>query len=171
MKRQLRGIRIALFWGLLATYLIGAMIPATALWFDPGEVEFSDAIAGGRPPALRFSRTIHRPTVIRYSVVVREVIPGGHSGLVACEALGGPFTYQPVSGPLIGKDLSWWAPGDPRCSHLPPGTYLTETVWTVVAPLGDLLPERLRWLEWLIPAKRVHRTSEPFTILPRKGAD
>ena len=165
----LRGIRLALFWAFVLTYVGGAVLPASTLWFDPGEVEFSDAIEG-RSPALRYSRTIHRPTLIKYVVLVREVVPGGFN-LTVCEAPSGPFTYQPTSGPVIGKDLAWWAPSDPRCRHLPAGTYQVETVWTIVQPLGDLLPIWMQWLSWATPPKRVRRESEPFTILPRKGED
>ena len=158
-------------------YLVFAAFPASFLWYEPGFVRFMDA-QQGTAPTLVFDRHIKREAYISYSTVTRD-----ESGDVACEGRGGPFTYSPVDGPLVGKDLVWWSAGDQRCASLPAGVYWTQTCWTVEAPVGDLIPNPLRWrvdvvdgeevrrpttlynaISWLLQPKRVCRDSPPFEI-------
>jgi hypothetical protein len=144
-------------------YLVGAMLPAELLWYNPGLVHFQDA-KQGTAPVLEFTRNIKRESSISYSVVVRNA-----DGAVVCEGRGGPFTYKIVNGPLIGKDLVWWAAGDGRCGRIPVGSYWSETCWKVETPLAALLPELLKTpFGWLLPPKRICRTSDVFNIVPNE---
>lgn len=140
-------------------YFIAVGLPASSLWLSPGEVRFLNAQQGAAP-RLEFVRHIKVSARIKYSVVVRN-----SAGETACEGNGGPFTYGPVKGPLLGKDLVWWAAGDSRCGNLPIGTYWTETCWTVVTPAAPFLPSLLRpYLGWILPPKHICRISPPFDI-------
>lgn len=133
----------------MVVWLIGAMVPASWLWFDPGPVRIADSV-DGKAPAVGFTRTIHRDTAIRYSVIVREL----DTHRITCDGDGGPFTYRTGSTLPERIDLRWWAGGE--CWPLPSNTYITETCWTVVRPfLG------------LVPAKTVCRESNPFTVIAR----
>ena len=152
-------------WAIIAfasAYLAAAAVPMETLWFAPGEPIFKDTVVGG-DPELVFSRDIRRDAMIRYSVIIRNA----EDKEVVCEWNGGPFKYLEQSGPLIGKTLGWWAPGDNRCAHLPVGTYYGQVEWTAVRPLGDLLPGFLKSpLGWLLPPKSVTREIMVFNILP-----
>lgn len=143
-------------------YVALAALSAESLWFRPSVPVFADATEG-EVPALTYSRAILRPADIRYSVVVRAT----GQAWPACESPNGPFPYLAASGPVDGKDLAWWAPNDPRCLDLPPGSYWAVTTWEVIDPLGDLLPAPLDgWLGWILPPKRLTRESPLFTIHP-----
>ena len=140
-------------------YLIAASLPASVFWYEPGEVYILDADSGSAP-AIKFTRNIKREAGISYAVVVRNI-----GGETSCEGRGGPFTYKPMHGPLIGKDLVWWASGDQRCARLPVGTYWGETCWSIVAPMRDLLPGPLKDVfGWILPPKHVCRVTLPFTV-------
>lgn len=147
--------------GGLITYVVMASLPASSLWFDPGEVRFEN-VYRGNAPELVFSRTIHRDALISYSTVTRRV----ETGDVACDGRGGPFTYKPSRGPVGGKDLVWWSGGNVACGGLTPGFYYNQTVWTVVSPMRSLLPEWARGtaLDFLLPPKRVVRESPSFEV-------
>lgn len=155
------------FMPALTAYLAFMAVPFS-WWFEPGEVRFENAVAG-TSPELSYSRHIHRDVWVNYRVVVREAVPNRvEPGPVVCE--GGPslaFTFVEQSGPVVGKDLEWWLPHDERChaEHLGPGNYWAETCWTLVNPLGDLLPGRPRhFLGIFAPRKTVCRTSNVFTV-------
>lgn len=151
--------RLAFVATLALPYLAFASIPPSVFWYEPGEVRIHDA-PQGTAPAIEFFRDIKRPSIIGYSTVTRD----SHND-VACEGSGGPFTYQESRGVLSGKDLVWWSDNDPRCGNLPVGSYWTETCWTVVSPARSLLPSALKDIfGWLLPPKRVCRTTLPFEI-------
>ena len=147
---------------ILLVYLPLVMIPATAFWYSPGVVLFSDTTLG-KSPELSFYREIKRDSFIEYSVVVRD-----ENGRVACDASGGPFRYQKQEGVLVDVTLAEWAPSDPRCRLLPVGSYWVETTWKVVRPLGDFLPtgDLEEMIGGIIPPKYVTRLSPVFHINP-----
>lgn len=156
-------------WAIIAfaaVYAAAAAVPMETLWFAPGEPIIKDTVEGS-DPELVFSRDIKRDAMIRYSVIIRNA----EDKDVVCEWNGGPFRYLAQSGPLIGKTLGWWAPGDPRCARLPVGVYYGQVEWTAVRPLGDLLPVFLRGpFGWLLPPKSVTREIMIFNILPVEDA-
>lgn len=142
-------------------YLLFVALPAESFWYSPGEVSFSDETQGASP-TVSFVRHIRVDTRISYSVVVRDA-----EGITACEGSGGPFTYEAVNGPLIGKDLTWWAAGDERCTNLPAGTYWAETCWRIEAPARAYLFRPLkRAFGWILPPKILCRVSPTFEIFP-----
>lgn len=125
-----------------------AMIPAQALWFDPGDVVVSSSDID-HPPVIFFEREIKRPARISYSIVVRVI--GTQSPV--CAPTVGPFEYRPDATLPDPIDLVWWTGGDDRCWPRDPGEYIMETCWTVVSPFWGA-----------VPPKTVCRTSNPFTI-------
>jgi hypothetical protein len=164
----------------ISIYIGFAAMPLSWWWYAPGEVFIYDADEGD-VPALRFSRDIYRQTVMQYSVIIR-----GRDGLSACESHSGLFPYQERHGPIVGRDLEWWAPG---CGTLPAGAYTMSTTWTAPQPLAALLPKPAPvdpeatpdiWTRvgnsvkiglrdgvgWLLPPKRVTRESS-FVIRPK----
>lgn len=150
-------------------YCALAAIPGEWLWFDPGAPIFRDA-ERGQPVTLSYTREIKRNTSIAYTVVVRDAV----SLDIVCESQSGPFEYKKAHGPIVDKDLAWWAPGDPRCRALKPGSYWVETQWRIVTPLRAILREFLpdniaTALGWIIPPKAVYRDSPPFTITENTG--
>lgn len=148
----------------LFIYLPAVLVPASWFWYSPGDTVFSDAYEGEAPP-LSYYREIKVDTLIQYSVAVRD-----EAGEIVCDAIGGPFTYKALkSGVLTGKTLADWAPSDPRCRSLPVGSYVAETTWTVIHPLGDYLPEGpiKMLLGGLLPPKYVSKLSPVFRINPR----
>ena len=144
----------------LIVYIAGCLVPVSALWFVPGTPVFSDS-AEGDPVTLAYEREIKRDSRIEYAVAIKRA--GSNS--TVCDVRGGPFTYKTSIGPVVDRTLSWWTQDNMLCNHLAPGSYWVETTWTVVYPLGDLLPV---WLDpfigWVIPPKRVSRISPLFTI-------
>ncbi|MGB7241669.1 MAG: hypothetical protein WBC93_06250 [Sulfitobacter sp.] len=139
-------------------YAALVLLPSS-IWYEPGVPVFRDAQLG-ESPDVEFFREIKIASSIKYSVIVRVV----GTNDVVCDAVGGPFTYKPTLGPLKDKDLAWWAPSDPRCSMLPVGEYWAETTWTIVNPIGELLPDILRPIGSLVPSKRVTQIGPPFSI-------
>lgn len=140
-------------------YLAAAALPAETFWYRPGQVIVKDAYHG-TAPRVEFNRHIMRESRIGYSAVVRSM-----DGDVACDGKVGPFTYQPSEGPIFKKDLVWWVAGNPACGHLPRGTYWVETCWEVSTPARAVLPSLLQDVfGWLLPPKRVCRSSAPFDI-------
>jgi hypothetical protein len=134
------------------------------LWFDPNQPQLVSTEVG-QPVNLVFTRDIKVATDIQYAVIIRSV----DSNEVACEAHGGPFEYKQQKGPLVGKTLAWWAPDDPRCSNLPPGSYYGEVIWTAVTPLASFLPDALDGtLGWLLPTKHVKRDIPVFSITEKE---
>ena len=144
-----------------ALYVIGAAVPLEWFWFNPGTPIFADTEAGG-DPELFYDRQIKAVIGISYALILRDA----KTHDVVCDANGGPFDYLPEkSGPLIGKTLSWFAPSDPRCRALPPGTYFGQVTWTAAYPLRAYLPGILQGpLGWIIPPKSVTRDIPPFKI-------
>lgn len=149
-----------------ALYFPLAFAPGELLWFDPQAPVFSykDGEVG-----YQYVREIKRDSLIKFSVVVRtpDVVDP------VCAGLGGPFTYKATlddggTAALAAKPgtLGYWA-NNPECDELPPGTYYVETVWTIVRPLGDLLPSGEETIGWLLPPKNVIRVSPPFTVPER----
>ena len=153
-------------WAILAAMVIYTgcvVVPASALWFIPGIPVFSDAVQGD-PVPLAYEREIKRDSRIEYAVSIRRA--GTNS--TVCDVRGGPFTYKASIGPVVDRDLAWWTQDNPHCNNLSPGSYWVETTWTVVYPLGDLLPVWLDpFLGWVIPPKRVSRISPLFNITER----
>ena len=145
---------------ILFLYAPLAMMPAEWLWYDPGVPTFGDVVSGNPIPVF-FSRDIKRLSLIQYAAVLRQA----DSGIAVCDGNGGPFPYKPKSGAVIDKDLHWWMGGD-CAATLTPGHYWVETTWTVVRPLGDLLPAPLdQMFGWIIPAKTVTRISPVFNVI------
>lgn len=151
--------------GFLGLYVIGEVLPAESLWFNPSPPVFGNAVAGESPHLDFYARTIHSAADIRFAAVVREV---GEAPWV-CAGEDGPFKYQPAQGPVLGKDLGWWTAYDVGCEDLPPGTYWVQTTWTVERPLAALLPDWLHLdslLGGILSAKDTTRDSPAFTITP-----
>lgn len=146
---------------LLVLYLIAASVRTEWLWFDPGEVKFTDA-AIGEAPRLIFSRTIHRKTMVAYSTVTRNAVTGN----IYCEGKNGPFEYMQKNGPVVERDLVWWSAGNQACARLPAGTYVTHTTWTLPTPMRALLPSWARGtvIDRALPPKTVTRDSPAFRI-------
>ena len=153
-------------WGiifLMVIYSVCVAVPPSVFWFIPGIPVFSDAVQGDQVP-LAYEREIKRNSRIKYAVVIRQ--PG--IAIPVCDATGGPFPYLTSIGPVVDHDLAWWTNNNPDCNNLSPGRYWVETTWTVVYPLGDLLPVWLDpFLGWIIPSKDVSRISPLFNITER----
>ena len=150
-----------IFW--MFIYSACVAVPPSAFWFKPGIPVFSDAMEGD-PVPLAYEREIKRDTRIKYAVVLRR--PG--TTIPVCDDEGGPFTYRANIGPVVDRDLAWWTQNNPDCNNLKPGSYWIETTWTIVYPLGDLLPVWLDpFLGWIIPSKDVSRISPLFNITER----
>lgn len=163
-------------------YTAVAVAPASWFGFHPGQVRFNDA-PSGVSPIIEYTRTIDRAVWAKYRVTVRTArvdvseIADGDAVFsdVVCEVNSLPFTYQPASGPLVGKSLTWWAPSDPRCDGLADGIYWVETCWFLLDPIGDLIrvavpsfPKRV--LGPLTSTKVICRDSNVFYIGPRPEA-
>ena len=162
MKRAIHLLAIILALG----YIGLSLIPTSALWFDPSTPVFADA-EEGTAPAMLYERTIHDEMIIAYVVVARPV---GNGTEVFCEGDNGAgFPYKPGSGPIVGKDLVWWASGDERCRDLAAGSYEVTTTWTINQPMRSLLPAFLQEtiLSSLLPPRIVVRTSPVFQITAR----
>lgn len=152
----------------VALYVLFNLIPASWVWFTPGPVRFLDAPVG-TIPVVEYSRRIERPTYIEFTVVLRRVEPNPGSGDIVCTVTEGPFEYSAAVGPVVGKDLAWWAP-NPKCYNLAEGGYWAETCWTLMDPVGDLFPALpRRVLGALTPEKHVCRLSNVFYIGSRPG--
>lgn len=135
---------VIVVWGLLA------VTPLSWWGYRAGEVLVENTMTG-KPAAISYDRTIWRDIRMRYSVVVRRV--DGNS--VVCDVSGAVRTYKRNSELPDHIDMSWWAPGEDRCTSLyPPGTYFMETCWTAPNLLSGFLP-----------SKTVCRTSNPFLVL------
>jgi len=146
----------------MAIYSAMCAVPATALWFDPGIPVFTSA-EQGHPIRLQYDRVIKIDSLIEYAVVIRDA----DTTELICDVRSGPFHYRKTVGPVVDKTLAWWVANNPDCRDIKdrPGNYWVATTWTVVRPLGDLLPS---WADalvgWIIPPKRVTRQSPLFTV-------
>jgi hypothetical protein len=152
--------RTSVLWAFLTAYVVAATLPASSLWFAPGQVSFVDARVGD-DPVLVYDRVIKRATSISYYVIIRDALTTD----AACEGKGGPILYEQREGSLLGKTLSWWVPQDPRCKSLPESSYYGYVTWTIEYPLEPFLPEFLSGLKWLLPPKTVTREIPLFSII------
>lgn len=134
----------------LAAYLTVILLPLS-LWFAPGSLVIASTDYNNQPALVIYDRQIKRRVFMHYSVVVHRLVPD----MVACEAEGGPFWYEPRRElpPTSEMTLAWLAPGDARCGSLPPGEYVAEACWT--ATVASLLPAKTECIQ-----------SNPFTIRP-----
>jgi hypothetical protein len=135
-------VMLAVVW--LAAWATMGLWP-TSWWLEVRSVYVGDAEAG-EPVPMIVDRTIHRPFLGEWSVVVRKV-SGGASETV-CTAKG-TTNYRPDStlpDPLL---LSWWA--YPECDTLPAGVYILTTIWKVQGTT-------------LLPPKYAKADSNPFTV-------
>ena len=113
------------------TGMIG--IPAQWIWYTPISIEVGDG-----PGSIRFNRTVKREFVGAYSGTIRNVT----TSTIACDFSGGPFPYKPESILPGTIDLGWWTGGKAACLELPQGSYVLETCWTVIDPIGGVLPDK-----------------------------
>lgn len=84
---------------------------------------------------MSVDRTIHRPFLADWSVIVRQW--NGHNWVVWCAANGGG-EYRPDAALPDPVTLAWWSNG--RCTTPPEGQYLIATVWTI---RGGMLPDKV----------------------------
>ena len=126
----------------------GLMLVPGTLWFEPKKV-FIDNSTIDKPPSMTVEREIKITSDIKYSVVLRQI---GKAQAI-CDAGAGPFTYNKTRGPLEDIDWTWWTGADASCWPVAPGSYVSDTCWTIVQPLWGLLPP-----------KTVCITSNVFTI-------
>lgn len=124
------------------------LTPVEWFWFDPGHVIISNSSVE-KAPKVAFNRKIHRPVLMKYQVVIRDI----ERNSVVCDPSSEPFTYSSTAQLPDDADLVWWTGGDDRCWPQEPGTYIAETCWTATHILWGLIPD-----------KTVCRTSNPFTI-------
>lgn len=150
MKRKL--LHMTDFTSILVILWAAAAALPLSLWFQPGSLVIASTDYNEQPALVVYGRQIKRRVFIHYSVVVHRLVPD----MVACEAEGGPFWYEPRRElpPTNEMTLAWLAPSDARCSSLPPGEYVAEVCWSATV-LGGL-----------VPAKTVCVQSNPFTIRP-----
>lgn len=146
MKRVFRWLD---WTALLILLWTGAALVPLSFWFKPGNLVIASTNFDEQPALVIYDRQIKRRVFMRYAVVVHRLVPD----LIACEAEGGPFWFEPSRQLPEPSDmtLAWFAPGDPRCARLPPGEYIAEACWT--ATVASLLP-----------SKSVCIQSNPFTI-------
>lgn len=160
------------FLSLCSIYIGISIAPSRWFGYEPGQVHFADAPSGG-VPAFHFSRTIRWDMWQQYRVIVREL----DTLLTACEGDSLPFEYTANDGPILGKDLAWWVPGDFRCQILPDGPYVVYTTWFNIDPIGNIMRGVLGWdvpvrvLGPLTPTKIVTRRSNVFWVGPRPNDD
>lgn len=151
MKRRIA--KTADYMSLLLVLWMGlAFVPVQWVWFDPEDYFVSD----GTPdsvPLITFDRVIRREVKMTYHVSIRSLGPNGGAGRITCDPTNGPFTYRPNAELPDPITLDWWTGGDDRCWPQEPGTYVSETCWTVVSPFWGL-----------VPPKSVCRKSNVFTI-------
>lgn len=146
MKRTARWIDLAAVLSIIWAIIVALPL---SIWFEPGSVVVASTDHDGQPALVVYDRKIKRRVFISYAAVIHRIQPD----TIACEAEGGPYWYDPDRKLPAPEEmtLAWWAPGDPRCSKLPPGEYIMETCWT--AQISSLLPE-----------KAICVQSNPFTI-------
>lgn len=132
MTSHSRGLLAATGLLLLAGAYIGLRLAVTfwpaSWWFDAGPMRIADA-REGEPVLIEWDRTIHRPFVGDWSVVVRRVAP--RSLTVQCEARG-VVDYLPTATLPEPLTLEWWTSG--QCPALTPGRYRVSTIWTIRTP-------------------------------------
>jgi len=138
---------------LLIGWLALVFVPVQWVWFDPGDYFVSDG-ARDRVPTVTFERIIRRKVLMTYHVSIRSLGNGETAGRVVCDPTNGPFHYRPTAVLPQEIDLVWWTGGDDRCWPREPGTYTSETCWTVIKPFWGI-----------VPPKTVCRRSNTFTIL------
>lgn len=151
MKRVM--VRSADYLSLILLAWLGlALVPVEWVWFDPEDYFVSD---GTRQtvPIVTFDRVIKREVLMTYHVSIRSLGNGHDGGQVMCDPTNGPLTYRPTAVLPERIDLIWWTGGDERCWPQEPGTYTSETCWTVVRPFWGL-----------VPPKTVCRRSNTFTV-------
>jgi hypothetical protein len=148
--------RVARVVDYLSLVLVGwmglAFVPVEWVWFDPEDYFVSNGTKDS-VPIVTFDRVIKREVKMTYHVSIRSLGAGGVSGRVVCDPTNGPFTYRPTAELPEEIDLVWWTGGDDRCWPQEPGTYTSETCWTVVSPFWGL-----------VPPKTTCRRSNTFTI-------
>lgn len=137
------------FMTLLLTAIAAALVPPS-YWYEVRSVIVADAVTG-TPNQVTAYREIKRPFKGSYHVIIRGV----DDASAVCDAASNVFPYRPMPAVLLVKDMAWWAPSDPRCSNLPPGTYVMDTTWTIHGPFYRLSPD-----------KSFTITSNPFMVLP-----
>ena len=126
--------------------LLGKALPAS-MWMTVENVFVYDS-EYGKVPSLEVVRTIHRPFIGQYTIIVRRA----DTLEVVCSYPSGEILYEPqapLPTPLL---MNWWADGSPSCSgsNWPPGIYIMRTRWNIERPF--------------LPDTRVEFTSRPFTI-------
>lgn len=130
--------RVAILTDILALFAliwVGiAALPLSTFWFKPELVVVQDALVK-TSPKMGFTRTIKRPVLMKYSVIVRDA----HLAVV-CEGGSEVFEYSPDATLPPEFDLDWWTDGD--CPTLPTGTYIVETCWIATERFWGLLPDR-----------------------------
>lgn len=149
-----RGKTRVIFWWVvmplaISLYLVGWGMPAR-YWYEPTEIQISDARAG-EEPVVSINRTIKHSFDGRYAVSIWRDPPDGHVACAGSDTLryrGG--LYEPHEAPL-----TQWA-DDAWCGRLPTGDYYAEVCWTVLRPFWGIVPD-----------KTICTTSNIFTILPR----
>ena len=133
-----RVLKITDLISLVLVFWLGlVLIPVQWIWFEPKSYFIADA-AVDEPPSVEFDRVIKRPVAMTYSVVIRKV----GSKYAVCDPVRGPFTYSPDAVLPDDMDLVWWTGGDDRCWPREPGSYFSETCWTVVSPFWGLVPPK-----------------------------
>ena len=143
------GPTLAVF-ALFSAYTAVYSWPAT-WWFDARSVTVFDA-AERKPIQMLVDRTINRPFVGEWNVLVRRADPDGMT--VKCQARG-TGNYRVDSTFPVPLTLEWWTSGE--CPSLPQGRYIMTTVWRLPGFLG-------------IP-KVIAVDSNPFTVHEPSWAD
>lgn len=133
---------------LAVIYALFVAIPAEWGWFDPDTPIVADGTTT-QAPAIGFKRKIMRDVRMEYQVVIRKAADLEP----VCDPSSSAFTYRKDAKLPKHIDLVWWTGGDGRCWPREVGTYIMETCWTALEPMGGFLPP-----------KRVCRDSPPFRI-------
>lgn len=114
-----------------AAYLVVSYWPAS-WWYSVRSVVVFDSVVGA-DVLMQVDRTIHRPFVGEWSVLVRRQTPDGEGWEIVCVAHG-RSNYRPDARLPDPLTLDWWTAG--QCPRPPAGRILISTIWTIDSGIG-----------------------------------
>lgn len=120
---------------LLLLLLLPGAVPAR-WWLEVPRIEVPD-VARGEPVLMSVERTINRPFVADWDVLVRRQVEGGWR--IVCAAHGGG-DYRPDAVLPPNLTLGWWTDG--ACQTLDSGVHIVTTSWEIETGFPLLVPPR-----------------------------